>query len=216
MDLEKKDLGFVFSPGPFSDIFPTPGPLRFQRNLRGRPFLRFRRNRKERQDFFPEPSMARFSHGIFDSGEKSRRKKRESGKFVLFLSEKGPSSAVENRLRFSTADEGPFSERKRTLVCRRKSQAIFDGRRRVPSDSEGIGGDDGSLRAPIEDRCPERSRKKKSWICLCPFGALDKSVIAQKIACDFLSDLRFFFSRKKDGFSPTRVFFSSAPAGQRE
>ena len=25
--------------------------------------------------------------------------------------------------------------------------------------------DDGSLRAPIKDRCPERSRKKKSWIC---------------------------------------------------
>ena len=41
---------------------------------------------------------------------------------------------------------------------------------------------------------PPISGKEKSWICLCPFGALDKSVIAQKIACDFLSDLRFFFS----------------------
>ena len=32
---------------------PIPGPLRFQRNLRGRPFFRFQRNRKERQDFIP-------------------------------------------------------------------------------------------------------------------------------------------------------------------
>ena len=32
---------------------------------------------------------------------------RVRGKPVLFLKEKGPSSAVENRKRFSTADEGP-------------------------------------------------------------------------------------------------------------
>ena len=29
-----------------------------------------------RRAFFPEPFLARFSHGIFDSGEKSRRKTR--------------------------------------------------------------------------------------------------------------------------------------------
>ena len=51
---------------------PTPGPLRFQRNLRGRPFFRFQRNRKERQDFFPEPFMA-------------RRKKREFGENSSFF-----------------------------------------------------------------------------------------------------------------------------------
>ena len=79
----------VLFPGPF---FPTPGPLRFQRNLRGRPFFRFRRNRKERQDFIPSAPAGQ------------RNKKRESEKKDQ---EKGPSSAVENRLRFSTADEGP-------------------------------------------------------------------------------------------------------------
>ena len=40
-------------------------------------------------------------------------------------------------------------------------------------------------------------KKKDLGFVLLPFGQLDKSVIAQKIACDFLSDLRFFFSRKK-------------------
>ena len=52
--------------------------------------------------------------------------------------------------------------------------------------------------------------KEKSWICLCPFGALDKSVIAQKIACDFLSDLRFFFSRSA---VENRKRFSTADEG---
>ena len=36
---------------------------------------------------------------------------------------------------------------------------------------------------------------ERSWICLFPFGELDKSVIAQKRACSFLSDLRFFNRR---------------------
>ena len=97
----------------------------------------------------------------------ARRKKRESEK-------KGPG--------------------KRTLVCRRKSQAIFDGRRRVPrkfmefsgdsgieknspffplvsSHSKRMGGNkrekgarnrrnNGSLRASIFDRCPEKTREK--------------------------------------------------------
>ena len=45
------------------------------------------------------------------------------------------SSPVENRLRFSTRDGGspPISkESEGTLLCRRKSLAIFDGRGRVP------------------------------------------------------------------------------------
>ena len=50
----------------------------------------------------------------------------------------------------------------------------------------------------------KRTGKKKSWICLCPFGALDKSVIAQKMACHFLSDLRFFFSRKRKKYRNRR------------
>ena len=162
--------------GKIRPFFPTPGPLRFQRNLRGRPFFRFacfspshrwlgkknlrhapanpfmrfaRRavNRKERQDFIPSAPQGQ------------RKKKRESGKKDQ---EKGPSSAVENRLRFSTADGGsppiPKDVFPEPFMARRKT-------------SFGIGGDDGSLRAPIEDRCPERSRKKKSWICLCPEGA---------------------------------------------
>ena len=56
----------------------------------------------------------------------------------------------------------------------------------------------------------ERRAKEKSWICLCPFGALDKSVIAQKIACDFLSDLRFFFSPSA---VENRLRFSTADEG---
>ena len=116
---EEKNTRIGGDPFSLIPIFPpTPGPLRFQRNLRGRPFFRFacffplplrgrgkknlrhapanpfmrfaRRavNRKERQDFFPEPFMARFSHGIFDSGEKSRRKKREFGKNPSFFFQK--------------------------------------------------------------------------------------------------------------------------------
>ena len=77
-----------------------------KKNLRhapANPFMRFARravNRKERQDFipsapqgqrnktreserfFPSHFMARFSHGIFDSGEKSRRKTRGGKKNV--------------------------------------------------------------------------------------------------------------------------------------
>ena len=87
-----------------------------------------------------------FGFAIDGSGKKSFGVR---GKPVLFLSEKGPSSAVENRLRFSTAD----------------------------------------------------GEKKNLGFVLLPFGQLDKSVIAQKIACDFLSDLRFFFSRKRKKFA---------------
>ena len=113
----------------------------------------------------------------------AREKKRGSPQHVEETRRERPNSKnLDVRLRHrwlgkkifrSSGKTRPFSERKRTLVCRRKSLAIFDGRR----------------------------RKEKSWICLCPFGALDKSVIAQKIACDFLSDLRFFFSRKRKKFA---------------
>ena len=85
----------------------------------------------------------------------------------FFFQKKGPSLAVENRLRFSTAGAGSPPIPKESEETTEKRSKIF-----FP-------------------------RKKKSWICLCPFGALDKSVIAQKIACDFLSDLRFFFSRNR-------------------
>ena len=58
----------------------------------------------------------------------------------------------------------------------------------VSSYSKGMGG----------NKREKGRMKEKSWICLCPFGALDKSVIAQKIACDFLSELRFFLPSKSE------------------
>ena len=75
-------------------FLPIPGPLRFQRNLRGRPFFRFQRNRKERQDVFP-------------SAPQGQRKKTRVFLRAIYGSEE-------------------------TLLCRRKSLAIFDGRGRVP------------------------------------------------------------------------------------
>ena len=110
--------------------------------------------------------------------------------------EKGPSSAVENRKRFSTADEGPlrlafFSPSHRWL-----GKKIFRNRRRRSS--------------AVENRkrfSTAEVEKKNLGFVLLPFGQLDKSVIAQKIACDFLSDLRFFFSRKKN----LRSFFLYFP-----
>ena len=316
--------------------------------------------------FPPTPSESGEIRPFFSTPSESEKKDQEKGpgrgkNSPFFLRKKGPEIGGNNgslrasifdrcpeKTREKNASSGktrPFSERKRTLVCRRKSLAIFDGRRRVPSDSEGIGGDDGkkifdlfsyispdserffsraiygsekktrvgenpsfffqkkdrkkkildlslplrgirqirdrgprklhticggpdqrfffsrkrkkyrnrrnngSLRASIFDRCPEKRRekngfspislksekqrflpgtdqrsvpgrneekhgfssdfwplflkekgrmKKKSWICLCPFGALDKSVIAQQIACDLLSDLRFFLHSKSE------------------
>ena len=59
---------------------PIPGPLRFQRNLRGRPFFRFQRNRKERQDFFPSAPQGQrkktrvFLRAIYGSEETTERK----------------------------------------------------------------------------------------------------------------------------------------------
>ena len=71
---------------------------------------------------------------------------------------------------------------------------------------------------------PEPSMAKPNvqilWICLFPFGELDKSVIAQKIACDFLNDLRiwtFDFSprnymlRRPSFFFPTHKWGSCFP-----
>ena len=122
-----------------SPIFsPTPGPLRFQRNLRGRPFFRFLWNRKERQDFIPSAPQGH------------RKKKRESEKTRPFSFRKRTRRGKEKRDRgprgrFSTADEGPFSNifpdsfgkniRKRTDFLR------------FPC----------SLWAPAMPRCPERT-----------------------------------------------------------
>ena len=80
------------------------------------------RNRKERQDFFPEPFMARFSHGIFDSGEKSRRKKRESGKTRPFSDISPDSFGVGGNIRKKN------QERKGEKKSGAQG-AIFDGRR---------------------------------------------------------------------------------------
>ena len=105
-------------------------PLRFQRNLRGRPFLRFRW--KEKFSIFP--SFAFFP--IFSPTPK------ESEKIRLF-SDISPDSwpffpvGKKGRI-FYYSDIFPDSEgvrKKRTLVCRRKSLAIFDGRRGSPENS---------------------------------------------------------------------------------
>ena len=77
--------------GPFflrkkGEFFPLPGPFSFRKRT-GFP--------RTPKDFFPEPSMARFSHGIFDSGEKSRRKKRESGE-------------ISEEEKVSKSEENPF------------------------------------------------------------------------------------------------------------
>ena len=69
-------------------FFPIPGPLRFPWNLRGRPFLRFRRNRKERQDVFPSAPQGQ------------RKKTRES--------EERPSPQIP------LESEGTRSRKKRT------------------------------------------------------------------------------------------------------
>ena len=66
---------------------------------------------------------------------RNRRKPAVSRRKSLAIFYERRSSAVENRLRFSTADGGspPIpKESEETLLCRRKSQAIFDGRGRVP------------------------------------------------------------------------------------
>ena len=122
----------------FFPIFPpTPGPLRFQGNLRGRPFLRF-------LVLFSERKKANFF--LF---------------LVLFLSEKG---RVFPELRRS---RGKY--RKRKKYRNRKERQDF-----IPSAPQGQRKkkrESGKIR-PFSFR--KRTGKKKSWICLCPFGALDK------------------------------------------
>ena len=89
---------------------------------------------------------------------------------ISWLGEKnGFSSDFRRLLRFLRNRRGPGA-------CRRKSQAIFDGRRgsfflkekrRIFSSSFGrgksieIGGNNGSFRAPISDRCPEGTSKTR-------------------------------------------------------
>ena len=86
---------------------------------------------------------------------------KESGKIRPFFSTPGP-------LRFLWNLKGPGVEKKgpgkRTLVCRRKSQAIFDGRRRIPRKFMEFSGDSGIVKnSPFfSDISPdsERSRRK--------------------------------------------------------
>ena len=95
---------------------PIPGPLRFQRNLRGRPFFRF----------------ACFSPSHRWLGKKNLRH-APANPFMRFA-----RRAVNRKERQDFIPSAPQGQRKKTreseetLLCRRKSLAIFDGRGRVP------------------------------------------------------------------------------------
>ena len=81
-----------------------------------------------------------------------------------------------------------------------KIHGIFGGQRRKNRRSLFFPGKARPRESIHEIRAAGREKKEifdeinNTWICLFPFGELDKSVIAQKIACDFLSDLGFVFS----------------------
>ena len=88
----------------------------------------------------------------------------------FFFQKKGPSPAVENRKRFSTAGaekknrrslrkSHAISERSRIcLIARRAKEQIQD------FSFPEIGGNNGSFRAPISDRCPEGTSKTRELV----------------------------------------------------
>ena len=112
-------------------VLSIPGPLRFPWNLRGRPFLRFLRNRKERQDVFP-------------SAPQGQRKKTRVFLRAIHGSEE-------------------------TLLCRRKSLAIFDGRGRKEKSSIFL-----FPERKIFDLSFLESERKARFYSLCPAGAEEK------------------------------------------
>ena len=80
------------------------------------------------------------------SGDREEKIEDRSEKSMLFSERSSIFSSQREKGRtfsryFSDSERVGGNIRKRTLVCRRKSLAILDGRRRVPSDSEEIGGD---------------------------------------------------------------------------
>ena len=151
-----------------------------------------------------------------------------------------PTSAVENRLRFSTAEERLLRFRKIFFPSHLWLGEKHANRRRpVFSNSFGIRENEGLLNMYIFF-FRERPNSSNLDVRLLYSPGKEKSKIAQKIACDFLSDHGFVFApkrqrqiqdfffldlsghrssigaRRNPSSPPIRVFFSSAPAGQRE
>ena len=161
------------------NIFPIPGPLRFPWNLRGRPFLRFRYFFLFLVLFPESPQIPLESEGtaVLPIPKESERRAKEKSKIFLFT------------------------------VCRRKSLAIFDGRRgsffsdffgvrkkgRISPDSFGVGG---NIRKRTGFLFPEllrsrgKYRKRKKFALFPRFPPIPLEWEGTRLPSD---SLRFFY-----------------------